>query len=113
MTSEESLSSGKDVSDNNSRSQGIEDVLIIRMKEKPIISVSWESDDCVDLKVFLHDLFKCNYLLFKVSYIFYLFQILEVDSLFHLFLVGLIFLYFRFLSILSIESIVFFKKIYV
>ena len=40
MTSEESLSSGKDVSDNNSRSQGIEDVLIIRMKEKPIISVS-------------------------------------------------------------------------
>jgi hypothetical protein len=28
------------VSDDNSRSQGIEDVLIIRMKEKPIISVS-------------------------------------------------------------------------
>ena len=40
MTSEESLSSGKDVPDDNSGSQGIEDVLIIRMKEKPIISVS-------------------------------------------------------------------------
>lgn len=59
MTSEESLGSRKDVSDNDGWSQWINDVLIIRMEEKPIISVSWEPNHSVDLKVFLHDLFKC------------------------------------------------------
>ena len=59
MTPKESLSSGKDVSDNYGRSQWVKDVLIIRMEEESVISVSWKANYCADLKVFLHDLFKC------------------------------------------------------
>ena len=59
MSSEESLGPGKDMSDDNCRTQGVNDVLIIGVEQQAIISVAWESNNGVDLKVFLHDRFDC------------------------------------------------------
>ncbi len=75
MTSEECLGSGKNVSHNNCGSQRVNDVLIIRMKEQAIISVSRESDNCVDLKVLFHDCFEMLtiYYLKLVIFFIYLF----------------------------------------
>jgi hypothetical protein len=54
MASEESLRSGKYMSDDDCWAEGIYDVLVIWMKEQSVVSISRESNDCADLKIFLH-----------------------------------------------------------
>lgn len=48
MAPQKGLASGKDMSNNNSRSQRINDVLIIRMKQQAVIGISREADNGVD-----------------------------------------------------------------
>ena len=54
MASQESLCSWKDMPNDHSRSQRINDVLIIRMEKQPVVGVTWKTDDSVDLEVLLH-----------------------------------------------------------
>lgn len=58
VTSKESLGPREDVPHNDSGAQGIEDVLIIRVEEKPVISVAWESNNGVNFEFLFHEVLK-------------------------------------------------------
>ena len=62
MTSEEALGSGEDVTDYNGRSKRVDDVLVVGVKQEPVVDVAWitskstrKADDCIDLQLLLHE----------------------------------------------------------